>query len=400
MSDAAVDVSSSPWRSEQLCSSRAVTTTARRARRRRASKETTTKCGDCPTYGASDTTITASAGDRFVIALESNPSTGYQWTATSSDAGVVELVGDEYVRTRHHAHRCTGNGALLLRRGRRGSATLQLRYAALLPARRPRRTGADLHRHGHLTWRRPGVIGATTGCAAVHGVTSRPSTGRTTTTSGAGRSATTCRLYEKLCLEGFQSGLSWLTILRKRDAFRRAFAGFEPARGRPVRRTRRRPSAEGRVDRAPPRARSRRRSPTRARRSRCRKTAARWPRSSGRSSRPGAAAHPGRSPTSPRRRAESTGALEGAPALRVPLRRADHRVRGDAVARPRERPPRRLHRPSGVRRGACRLHRSEPTEHVTSDRFSAGDVTCSAGRSAHGVSAQQRPPHGWLPRRW
>jgi DNA-3-methyladenine glycosylase I len=37
------------------------------------------------------------------------------------------------------------------------------------------------------------------------------------------------RLYEKLCLEGFQSGLSWLTILRKRPGFRRAFAGFEPA---------------------------------------------------------------------------------------------------------------------------------------------------------------------------
>ncbi|MEW6474029.1 MAG: DNA-3-methyladenine glycosylase I [Actinomycetota bacterium] len=36
------------------------------------------------------------------------------------------------------------------------------------------------------------------------------------------------RLYEKLCLEGFQSGLSWLTILRKREHFRRAFAGFEP----------------------------------------------------------------------------------------------------------------------------------------------------------------------------
>jgi DNA-3-methyladenine glycosylase I len=35
------------------------------------------------------------------------------------------------------------------------------------------------------------------------------------------------RLLEKLCLEGFQSGLSWLTILRKRDAFRRAFAGFD-----------------------------------------------------------------------------------------------------------------------------------------------------------------------------
>jgi DNA-3-methyladenine glycosylase I len=36
-------------------------------------------------------------------------------------------------------------------------------------------------------------------------------------------------LYERLVLEGFQSGLSWLTILRKRDAFRAAFAGFDPA---------------------------------------------------------------------------------------------------------------------------------------------------------------------------
>ena len=37
-------------------------------------------------------------------------------------------------------------------------------------------------------------------------------------------------LYERLCLEGFQSGLSWLTILRKRENFRAAFAGFEPER--------------------------------------------------------------------------------------------------------------------------------------------------------------------------
>ncbi len=35
------------------------------------------------------------------------------------------------------------------------------------------------------------------------------------------------RLFEKLVLEGFQAGLSWLTILRKREAFRRAFAGFD-----------------------------------------------------------------------------------------------------------------------------------------------------------------------------
>ena len=38
------------------------------------------------------------------------------------------------------------------------------------------------------------------------------------------------RLYEKICLEGFQSGLSWLTILRKREGFRRAFAGFDPTK--------------------------------------------------------------------------------------------------------------------------------------------------------------------------
>jgi DNA-3-methyladenine glycosylase I len=35
------------------------------------------------------------------------------------------------------------------------------------------------------------------------------------------------RLFEKICLEGFQSGLSWITILRKREAFREAFSGFD-----------------------------------------------------------------------------------------------------------------------------------------------------------------------------
>jgi len=36
-------------------------------------------------------------------------------------------------------------------------------------------------------------------------------------------------LWEKLMLDGFQAGLAWITVLRKRDAFRAAFAGFEPA---------------------------------------------------------------------------------------------------------------------------------------------------------------------------
>src|ERR1700709_1522181 len=35
-------------------------------------------------------------------------------------------------------------------------------------------------------------------------------------------------LWEKLMLDGFQAGLAWITVLKKRDAFRSAFAGFEP----------------------------------------------------------------------------------------------------------------------------------------------------------------------------
>ena len=61
------------------------------------------------------------------------------------------------------------------------------------------------------------------------------------------------RLFEKLCLEGFQAGLSWLTILRKREAFRRAFAGFDferVARFGPADVDR---LARRRVDRPPPR---------------------------------------------------------------------------------------------------------------------------------------------------
>jgi DNA-3-methyladenine glycosylase I len=37
-------------------------------------------------------------------------------------------------------------------------------------------------------------------------------------------------LWEKLMLDGFQAGLAWITVLRKRDAFRKAFAGFHPAK--------------------------------------------------------------------------------------------------------------------------------------------------------------------------
>ena len=37
-------------------------------------------------------------------------------------------------------------------------------------------------------------------------------------------------LYEKLVLDGFQAGLSWLTVLKKRDAFRKAFKNFDPVK--------------------------------------------------------------------------------------------------------------------------------------------------------------------------
>lgn len=38
------------------------------------------------------------------------------------------------------------------------------------------------------------------------------------------------RLFEKICLEGFQSGLAWITVLRKRESFREAFAEFDPTK--------------------------------------------------------------------------------------------------------------------------------------------------------------------------
>ncbi|HKN44710.1 MAG TPA: DNA-3-methyladenine glycosylase I, partial [Propionibacteriaceae bacterium] len=44
-----------------------------------------------------------------------------------------------------------------------------------------------------------------------------------------GKSVTSVQgIYERMTLEAFQSGLSWITILRKRENFRRAFAGFQP----------------------------------------------------------------------------------------------------------------------------------------------------------------------------
>ena len=109
------------------------------------------------------------------------------------------------------------------------------------------------------------------------------------------------RLYEKLCLEGFQSGLSWITILRKREAFRRAFKGLRPEEGRSVRREGCRATARRRGHRPSPRED---RGDDREREGDARRATPSWARSRrscGRSSR-SAAPRPPRSPTWLRRR--------------------------------------------------------------------------------------------------
>ena len=60
-------------------------------------------------------------------------------------------------------------------------------------------------------------------------------------------------LYEKLVLDGFQAGLSWITILRKRENFRRAFDGFEPGQDRALTPNEDRAADAGRRHRAQPR---------------------------------------------------------------------------------------------------------------------------------------------------
>ena len=69
-------------------------------------------------------------------------------------------------------------------------------------------------------------------------------------------------LFEKLVLEGFQSGLSWITILRKRENFRRAFDELRRRAHRPLRREGRGAADGRRRHRAQPRSRSRRPSTT------------------------------------------------------------------------------------------------------------------------------------------
>ncbi len=159
------------------------------------------------------------------------------------------------------------------------------------------------------------------------------------------------RLYEKLCLEGFQSGLSWLTILRKREGFRAAFAGFEPEKvaafddGDVARLlgdagiVRHRGKIEAAIANA--------RATLAVQADRGSLAALVW------EFEPTAAGPGG---TRPPRRPGAADAGVGGPGeslatLRVPLRRADDGLRRHAVARARERPPAGLPRAGRLRRG-------------------------------------------------
>jgi inhibitor of cysteine peptidase len=86
-------------------------------------------CEGCPVFGESDTTIEVASGDDFVIELESNQTTGYQWTATSSDEAVVREESNEYVAPSSDALGAPGTERFVFAPGSAGSATLTLLYS-------------------------------------------------------------------------------------------------------------------------------------------------------------------------------------------------------------------------------------------------------------------------------
>ena len=163
-------------------------------------------------------------------------------------------------------------------------------------------------------------------------------------------------LLERICLEGFQSGLSWLTILRKREGFRAAFAGFDPEAlagfgERDVERLlqdaaiiRHRGKIEATI------ANGRATAELHANGATLRELL--WRYAPDADDRPPAAEL--RRPA--REDARVDGALEGAEEARLPLRRPDDRLRRDAGVRAGQRPPGAV--PRARRRRARALHSS------------------------------------------
>mgnify|MGYP003693763715 CR=1 FL=1 len=180
-----------------------------------------------------------------------------------------------------------------------------------------------------------------------------------TTANGVSRRSRTGRLFEKICLEGFQAGLSWLTILRKREAFRAAFAGFDYARVARFTVARRRAAAHRRRRSSAIAARSNRRSTTRKR---AREMTAEhgslaayfWRLRAG----SGDAAAPAERARCSQTMSDVAGvsrAIERSQEARLDVRRSDDGVRVHAGDGPRERPRARLHDSRGGERGAGTL---------------------------------------------
>jgi len=176
------------------------------------------------------------------------------------------------------------------------------------------------------------------------------------------------RLFEKLSLEGFQAGLSWLTILRKREAFRRAFAGFEFER---VARFTERDVARLLADASIVRHRGKIEAVINdARRAielaESEGSLASFLWSFEPSARPSRLDRAGPGRARPDARVE--GARPRAEAPRVAVRRPDHRVRVHAGDGPCQRPPRRLRRGA---RGAAGTRIVRSSEALT--RTAAGE---------------------------
>ena len=159
------------------------------------------------------------------------------------------------------------------------------------------------------------------------------------------------RLFEKLCLEGFQSGLSWLTILKKRPQFRKQFKNFDPVKGveddaRPISSGCCRTPASSAIA-----ARSPRRSTTPSARSRSRRSSAASPPTSGGSSRRPRRRRPSAAITAGANRGLAR-AEQGSAQARLQLRRSDDVLRLHAGDGAGERPLRPLRLPQAVRGGA------------------------------------------------
>ena len=209
------------------------------------------------------------------------------------------------------------------------------------------------------------------------------------------------RLFEKLCLEGFQSGLSWRTILAKRENFRAAFAGFDFDAVAALRRGRRRAAAadagivrhRGKIEAAINNARRARELIAEA----GSLAAFVW------SFEPAAATS--REPQTASTSAASVALSKDAEEARLGLRRPDHGLRLHAGDGPGQRPRRRLRHPPRSRRRPRRLPQAlnslSPARSLRNalsalarmaGRIAAGGHSCAAQEvEAEIASANARP---------